>query len=102
MNAYYSANNSKINQLSTCKKATKKLPLAYVILEKIFCFIDLIIDFFTNSTVKTVAKFSAISVCFFAFIGIIASIESGAISIGLGITVSLFIVFIEALLLRKA
>ncbi len=101
MNAYYSANNSKINQLSTCKKEAKKLPLAYVILEKIFCFIDAVIDFFTNSTVKTVAKFGSISVCFFAFICIIGSIEAGAVSVGLGIVISLFIVFVEALLLRK-
>ena len=102
MNAYYSANNSKINQITVGKKATRKPPLAYVILEKIFCFIDLIIDFFTNAKVKTVMKFSAISICFFSFICIIGSIESGALSIGLGVVISLFLIFIEALLLRKA
>ena len=102
MNAYYSANNSKINQVAPYKKARKKMPLAYVILERIFCFIDLVIDFFSQSAVKTVVKFSAISVCFFSFICIIGSIETGAISVGMGVVVSMLLVFFEVLLLRKA
>ena len=102
MNAYYSANNSKINQVSTYKKSQKKMPLAYVILESIFCFLDLVIDFFSQSAVKTVVKFSAISACFFSFICIIGSIEAGALSLGLGIVISMFLVFIEVLLLRRA
>ena len=102
MNAYYSANNSKINQLSTYKKSPKKMPLAYVILESIFCFLDLVIDFFSQSTVKTVVKFCAISACFVSFICIIGSIEAGVLSLGIGVIISLFLVFVEVLLLRRA
>ena len=36
-------------------------------------------------------------VCFFSFIGIIGSVESGSMTVGSGIIISIFLVFIEIL-----
>lgn len=53
-----------------------------------------------NRTVRTVLRYSLVAACFFCFIGMIGGIEQGLISLGGGIVLGLFLVFVEILCLK--
>ena len=49
---------------------------------------------------RRVVRVVTIAVCFFAFLGVIGSVEAGVLSIGFGILISAFLLFLEILCLR--
>lgn len=48
-----------------------------------------------RADVRRGVRFSVVAACFFCFVGLIGSIEFGALSVGVGVVAGLFLIFVE-------
>jgi hypothetical protein len=94
MNAYYQKTNRTI-------AVTNNRPLNITIGDKIISFICAVISFFTCSAAVAIEKAVFSTAGFVAFFGIIGSMESGAISMVVGILLCAAISLGEFLVLRS-
>ncbi len=81
--------NCNIIKLEKAADNTSALDAVGAILEKL-----------SSQNIISAIKAIIAAVCFFGFIGIIGGVESETISVGTGIIISLFLVFIEILCFR--
>ncbi len=70
------------------------------VFDLLFDLIAWIVGALRDRTVRTVLRYSLVAVCFFCFIGLIGGIEQGLVSIGGGVVLGLFLIFVEILCLK--
>lgn len=70
------------------------------VFDLLFDLIALLVGALRDRTVRKILRYSLVGICFFCFIGLIGGIEQGLISIGGGIVLGLFLVFVEILCLK--
>ena len=68
--------------------------------EKMLSMLLVLVRFLTCSTVRRIAKATAVAVTLVAFIGVIGAMESGFLSLGAGLFIGTFLLGIEYLCLR--
>lgn len=99
MNGYYT--NKKGYALEQERDALSRAAgRADRIFDVLFDLIAWITGVLRDRTVRTVLRYSLVGICFFCFIGLIGGMEQGLISIGGGIVLGLFLVFVEILCLK--
>jgi uncharacterized membrane protein len=81
MNRTYIPENSRENN-------AERLPRIAAVLELILRFFDLVLDFFSEESVRKTVRVFAVIVCFFAFLFVIGAVETAAIGLGAGILAS--------------
>ena len=92
MNRYYDINESR---KSNCSYIGKFETENDSIADSFIAFFSALIGLFSNEGFRTVLRVISTVVCFIGFVGIIGSVESGAMEIGTGIIFSAFLVFFE-------
>lgn len=94
MNRYYDINESR---KSNCTYIGKFETENDSIVDSIVAFFAALIGLFSNEGFRTVLRVVSTVICFVGFVGIIGSVEAGAMEIGTGIIFSVFLVFLEIL-----
>jgi hypothetical protein len=99
MNGYYTGKNAYTTrqERSAFTRAGQRADRVFDVLLDIIAWI---VGALRDRTVRTVLRYSLVAVCFFCFIGLIGGIEQGLISIGGGIALGLFLIFVEILCLK--
>lgn len=92
MNKYYEIEKSRKSNCSYIGKIESENDVA---VDSLVGFICTLIAFFTSEKVLTVVRVISTLACFVGFIGILGSVDAGTMSLGGGILLSLFMVFIE-------
>lgn len=81
MNRTYIPENSRENTAEHLTRVRSALEL-------ILCFFDLVIDFFSEESVRKTVRVFTVIACFFAFLFVIGAVETAAIGFGAGILAS--------------
>ncbi len=98
MNGYYTREQEcHIRKESAAARAGAR---ADRILDALFALVALIIGALRDRKVRTVIRYSAVTICFFCFVGLIGGMEQGLVSIGGGIALGLLLIFVEIFCLR--
>ena len=56
---------------------------------------------FSGISFRRAVRIITVTVCFFAFLGVIGGVEAGVLSLGIGILICAFLLFLEILCLRS-
>ncbi len=71
-------------------------------LSKLVKAVAFLVSLFTTLTIRRAVRIFTVAACLFAFIGVIGGVEAGALSIGTGILICAFLLFLEILCLRPS
>ena len=63
-------------------------------------FLQTLVLLCSKPIMRRVIRYAGVAVCFFCFLGLVGGIEQGLISIGAGIVMGLFLIFVELFCLR--
>lgn len=98
MNGYYTKQEQ---YMQTAKPRTASVPSrADRVADALFALIAAFFGLLRDATVRRVVRYVVVAACFFCFIGLIGGIEKGTISIGGGISLGLFLIFVEIYCLK--
>ncbi len=99
MNGYYTGKSQYNNGTSPyfARPAVSRLER---FLDFVYLLMTLIAKGLRDRTVRRILRYSVVSVCAVAFIGLIGGLEQGLISIGGAIFTGLFLLFVEILCLK--
>ena len=104
MNAYYNKNedfssNKRIIE-AYFGESVKRVGATERCLERLLCMLAALLRALTSTTARRITKATAVAITLVAFIGVIGAMETGAMSLGLGILVGAILLGIEYLCLR--
>ena len=99
MNGYYTGNSQYRNETSSyfVRPARGRLER---FLDFVYLLMTLMAKALRDRTVRRILRYSVVSVCAVAFIGLIGGLEQGLISVGSAIFAGLFLVFVEIICLK--
>ena len=71
-------------------------------LERFLSFLALLVSALICARARSIAKAAVVAACLIGFVGVIGAMEHGSISIGFGLFLSVILLSIEFLFLKKA
>ena len=98
MNGYYTKQEQYMQ--NTKPRATSASTGADRVADALFAFFAAILGLLRDATVRRVVRYVIVAACFFCFVGLIGGIERGSVSVGGGISLGLFLIFVEILCLK--
>ena len=98
MNGYYTKEEKYMQTAKT--RATSVSRGADRVADVLFAMIAALVGLLRDSNVRRVVRYVIVAACFFCFVGLIGGIERGTISVGGGISLGLFLIFVEILCLK--
>ncbi len=99
MNGYYT-NEKQYTKRESERVLSRVSAHADRAADVLFALLASLLGFLRDTTVRRVLRYTVVAVCFFCFIGLIGGIEQGSVSVGGGILLGLFLIFVEILCLK--
>ena len=102
MNGYY----TRENQYNGCtasrasRAADRMIARADRAADVLVMLLSALIGALRDRNVRTVIRYAVVAACFFGFVGLVGGIERGTMSLGGGVVLGLFLIFVEIYCLK--